>query len=410
MDKELIEHITAQLQSHEEAYANGAWERFSQQENKKRDFTFWPLWAAAALVLIFGAIFFAQKNFNQQINVALTKPNTDHQSAHGDTDISISPKNIGPSLNDVDKDAIITSSLTVNQNNITNEILAAKTEQQYDDAALNTSEEITPANLKQLDNHLSVINLSDLKSKPFDILTEKKKPLPINMPTDFEKLLAHDTYVNKQKPADKTNNGNSKWQPDVYVAPAMGNDNKVTMNYGFSLSYAIAGKLSISSGVSYASISTTESLNASAPQTLSGKNLASVDAKVRGINVPLELKYNISDKLYTNVGVSALAVLNNSQQNSYIVNQVQSFAAPAVNGYADSKTMIVQEKKVEPQPEASIDPDKYIGFYNFSFGYKQKISKKNNIAIEPFLRLPMKTFSKENLNLTNGGLRLKIDF
>jgi hypothetical protein len=83
----------------------------------------------------------------------------------------------------------------------------------------------------------------------------------------------------------------------------MGNDNKVTMNYGFSLSYAIANKLSISSGASYASISTTESLNASAPQTLSGKNLESVDAKVRGINVPLELKYNISDKLYTNIGV-----------------------------------------------------------------------------------------------------------
>jgi hypothetical protein len=72
--------------------------------------------------------------------------------------------------------------------------------------------------------------------------------------------------------------------------------------------------------------------------------------------------------------------------------------------------MIVKEKTTEPQSEANIDPDKYIGFYNFSLGYKQKISKKNNIAIEPFLRLPMKTFSKENLNLTNGGLRLKIDF
>jgi hypothetical protein len=89
---------------------------------------------------------------------------------------------------------------------------------------------------------------------------------------------------------------------------------------------------------------------------------------------------------------------------------VQSFSSAAVNGYADSKTMIVKEKTTEPQPEANIDPDKYIGFYNFSLGYKQKISKKNNIAIEPFLRLPMKTFSKENLNLTNGGLRLKIDF
>ncbi|MEH3115644.1 hypothetical protein [Pedobacter terrae] len=409
MDKELIEHITAQLQNHEEVYPDGAWERFSEQENKKRGLTFWPLWTAAALILIFAGLFFAQNNIGQKNDVAITKTKIDRKPVHEDTAGLIPPKSIAPSLDDVNNHAAAISNLTANQNSITKENLTTKIEQQHEYAVFNSSGNLSPVNPNQLDHHLSVINLSDLKQKQLDILTEKKKPQPINTRTDFEKLLAHDSYVNQQKPTGKAS-GSSKWQPDVYVAPAMGNDNKVTMNYGFSLSYAIANKLSISSGVSYASISTTESLNATAPQTLSGKNLASVDAKVRGINVPLELKYNISDKLYTNVGVSALAVLNNSQQNSYIVNQVQSFDAPAVNGYADSKTMIVQEKKVEPQPEASIDPDKYIGFYNFSLGYKQKISKKNNIAIEPFLRLPMKTFSKENLNLTNGGLRLKIDF
>ncbi|WP_412465482.1 hypothetical protein [Pedobacter sp. KLB.chiD] len=409
MDKELIEHITAQLQNHEEAYANGAWERFLQKENKKRGFTSWPLWAAAALILIFAGVFFAQKNFDQKINVAITKANNGHHSAHGHTDSLMAPKPMESSLNDINSHWSATKNPADHQTIIAQEKLPSATEQRQKHVVFDPSVEPDPLNYNLLDHQISQVNLSDLKSKPFEILTEKKKTQPISTPTDFEKLLAHDSYVNQQKPTDKTS-GNSKWQPDVYVAPAMGNDNKVTMNYGFSLSYAIANKLSISSGVSYASISTTESLNASAPQTLSGKNLASVDAKVRGINVPLELKYNISDKLYTNVGVSALAVLNNSQQNSYIVNQVQSFAAPAVNGFADSKTMIVQEKKVEPQPEASIDPDKYIGFYNFSLGYKQKISKKNNIAIEPFLRLPMKTFSKENLNLTNGGMRLKIDF
>ncbi|SFA59758.1 hypothetical protein SAMN04488511_12345 [Pedobacter suwonensis] len=404
MDKELIEQITAQLQNHEEAYSNGAWERFSEKEKKKRGIAFWPLWAAAALIFIVAGVFFTLNNTAQKQMVVITKPKVKsdaadggHTDTHSKNDLAQLNNNTNPSTNLITGRPIQTSS-----------IAKPSTEQQNNYSLLNASETLDQVNHNLLENKLSAINLSGLKSKPFEILTEKKTQ-PIGTPTDFEKLLAHDSYVNQQKPADKSG-GNSKWQPDVYVAPAMGNDNKVTMNYGFSLSYAIANKLSISSGVSYASISTTESLNATAPQTLSGKNLASVDAKVRGINVPLELKYNISDKLYTNVGVSALAVLNNSQQNSYIVNQVQSFSAPAVNGYADSKTMIVQEKKVEPQPEANIDPDKYIGFYNFSLGYKQKISKKNNIAIEPFLRLPMKTFSKENLNLTNGGLRLKIDF
>ncbi|WP_406827339.1 hypothetical protein [Pedobacter sp. KACC 23697] len=407
MDKELIEHITAQLQNHEEAYSNGAWERFSEKEKKKRGIAFWPLWAAAALILIFGGIFFAQNNIDQKKQVLVIKQKAQQiPAADGNTNAVTETKANPTSLNN---NATAANNIATNRSTKITENLKPLLSQETRYSLINTVEELTPVNNNILDGKLTGINLSNLKSKQFEILTEKKKPQPINNQTNFEKLLAQDSYANQQKPADKAS-GNSKWQPDVYVAPAMGNDNKVTMNYGFSLSYAIANKLSISSGVSYASISTTESLNATAPQSLSGKNLASVDAKVRGINVPLELKYNISDKLYTNVGVSALAVLNNSQQNSYIVNQVQSFSAPAVNGYADFKTMIVQEKKVEPQPEASIDPDKYIGFYNFSLGYKQKISKKNNIAIEPFLRLPMKTFSKENLNLTNGGLRLKIDF
>lgn len=406
MDKELIEQITAQLQNHEEAYSNGAWERFSEKEKKKRGIAFWPLWAAAALIFIVAGVFFTLNNTAQKQMVVITKPKVKSDAADGGhTDTHLHSKN---DLTHLNTNTNPSTNLITGRPIQTSSIAKHSTEQRNNYSLLNASEALDPVNHNLLENKLSAINLSGLKSKPFEILTEKKTQ-PISTPTDFEKLLAHDSYVNQQKPADKSG-GNSKWQPDVYVAPAMGNDNKVTMNYGFSLSYAIANKLSISSGVSYASISTTESLNATAPQTLSGKNLASVDAKVRGINVPLELKYNISDKLYTNVGVSALAVLNNSQQNSYIVNQVQSFSAPAVNGYADSKTMIVQEKKVEPQPEANIDPDKYIGFYNFSLGYKQKISKKNNIAIEPFLRLPMKTFSKENLNLTNGGLRLKIDF
>jgi hypothetical protein len=405
MDKELIEHITAQLQNHEETYPDGAWERFSEKGNKRRGITYWPLWAAAAaLIFIFGGVFFTLNNSAQKDGLVITKPKTQHNPVtSGDTDAKndLTPlnNNITPSTN-----------LAANHTTQATEKAKPSIEQNNNYSFVNTSEELDPINDNLLDNKLAGTNLVNYTSKNFDILTEKKKSLPNNKKgISFEELLAHDSQANKEKAIAKTNE-NSKWQPDVYVAPAMGNDNKINMNYGFSLSYAIANKLSISSGVSYASISTTESLNASAPQTLSGKNLESVDAKVRGINVPLELKYKISDKLYTNIGVSALAVLNNSQQNNYIVNQVQNVAASTVNGYADSKTMIVKEKTTEPQPEASIDPDKYIGFYNFSLGYKQKISKKNNIAIEPFLRLPMKSFSKENLNLTNGGLRLKIDF
>lgn len=413
MDKELIEHIKSQLHSHEEHYPAGAWERFSGTEEKKRPVIFWPLWAAAALIFVVGGVFLALNMQNQKNDIAAVKPHAELHHNNGpkakaDENVTIK-ENPAPiaSLNNTNA-SLLTSNKPVQNTPGTKPVSIENTNY----TGFQNTEETGSINNNLLDNTLKGIKLTSSSFKPIDILSTQKKNTPTPAPTPkmrFEDLLAQDSRDNQNKPVAKASQP-SKWTPDVYVAPAMGNDNKLTMNYGVSLSYAIANKLSISSGVSYASISTTESLNAQAPQSLSGKNLSSVDAKVRGINIPLELKYNISDKLYTGVGVSALAVINNSQQNNYIVNQVQNVSYSTANGLADSKMLIVQEKTTEPQPENNLDPDKYIGFYNFSLGYKQKISKKNNIAIEPFLRLPMKTFSKENLNLTNGGLRIKIDF
>ncbi|QIL38086.1 hypothetical protein G7074_01600 [Pedobacter sp. HDW13] len=411
MDKELIEHIKSQLQNHEEQYPAGAWERFSGKEEKKRRIAFWPLWAAAALIFVFGGVFFALNTQEQKNDTLSVKPhaeqhNNSNTKATADKNIEIKENAAKVTNPNGTNEAL----LSINRNTPNTSDIKPLAAESTNYAALQIPEETHLTNNNLLNNTLKAINLVNFSVKPIDILsTQKKTASPTVQKLKFEDLLAQDSRDNQNKPVSKTGQP-SKWTPDVYVAPSMGNDNKVTMNYGVSLSYAIANKLSISSGVSYASISTTESLNAQAPQSLSGKNLTSVDAKVRGINIPLELKYNISDKLYTGVGISALAVINNSQQNNYIVNQVQNVSYSTANGLADQKMLIVQEKTTEPQPENNIDPDKYIGFYNFSLGYKQKISKKNNISIEPFLRLPMKTFSKENLNLTNGGLRLKIDF
>lgn len=409
MDKELIEHITTQLQNHEENYAPGAWERFSKKEEKKRGgFVLWPLWTAAAIILVLSGLFLFNHEDKIDKNV-IVKSKIHHTHSQ-----SAAPK----------KHDLIDGQVAAEEP----DIILDNNENSYRTQAENTTK--SPLNIIDNPNPVYVANqvidktvapkINPLENNNnvaaanngvvnTEVKVPQEKPNANNKMT-FEDLLALDSKTNQGKNAQNKGKQSQRWQPDVYVAPSMGNDSKVNMNYGFSLSYAIANKLSISSGVSYASVSSMESQNASAPQSLSGRNLESVNAKVSGINVPLELRYKISDKLYTGVGVSALAVINNSQQNTYIVNQVQSLSSPSVNGTTDIRSFIVAEKQTEPQPEAKLDPDKYIGFYNFSLGYKQKISKKNNIAIEPFLRLPMKTFSRENLNLTNGGLRLKVDF
>ncbi|WP_316802864.1 hypothetical protein [Pedobacter nototheniae] len=422
MDKELIDHIKTQLNNHEESYSPGAWERFSiQEKDKKRGFVYWPLWSAAALILVFGGLFFSLYKTEKTNTIVKSKPATEQVKPTTSVPGEITP--------------IMENKLVENQGglknhplNYTNDTAVDNTSNQPLQAENTTitanNAESSILNSNQLENklvHISILPLQ--KQRDFELVKEKKK---VPLKSSFEDLLAKDTFIAQQNGKTKNSKENNKWEPGIFVAPAMGNDNKVNMNYGFSLSYNLADKLSLSSGVSYAALSSTSDPNqnkgngnmaADAPATNTfastdnkSKNLQSIDASVRGISIPLELKYNISNKFYTGVGISAMAIINNKQQNNYVVTQAQNTTVVNAMGYAEQRMLVVSERVSEQQSETVIAPEKYLGFYNFSLGYKQKISPKKNIAVEPFLRVPMKNFSKDNLNLTNGGLRLKIDF
>lgn len=424
MDKELIDHIKTQLNNHEESYSPGAWERFSVQEkDKKRGFIYWPLWSAAALILVFGGIFFSLYKTDKPNAIVVSKP----------------------VIEKVKPNAPASDSNTINTENqlVENKIPLKNNQTNYDKAGEATTPlfqsaqventtvqdnitELVNVNSNKLEGKLTNISVLPLqKQRNFEIVQEKKKA-PLK--NSFEELLAKDTFLAQQKGKTKNDKDENKWEPGIFVAPAMGNDNKVNMNYGFSLSYNLANKLSVSSGISYAALSSTSDpsqnkgggnmaaadaparSNTFASTDNSSKSLQSIDASVRGISIPLELKYNISNKLYTGIGISAMVITNNKQQNNYVVTQAQNTTVVNAMGFAEQKMLVVTERVSEQQSETVIAPEKYLGFYNFSFGYKQKISPKKNIAVEPFLRVPMKNFSKDNLNLTNGGLRLKIDF
>jgi len=419
MDKELIEHISTQLQHHEESYSPGAWERFSEKENKRSRFVLWPLWVAAALILVFGGTFFISNYQTSKKNQLVTKPKSVEKNIN-ENDLNVNVKTAPLTSKNQPVELIV----KIKDFNYSSNIDQKTIKQPLGDAGISNIDLVGVTKLNTLNNSINAIPIIVQSERKFEIAKENKNEKLVKKPT-FEDLLAHDSKVNEIKHA-KNDKKYSKWEPGVYVAPAMGNDNKVNMNYGFSLSYNIADKLSVSSGIAYSSLSSTSNPqaqisaasdavssaipSAAATYSSSSRNLESVNASVRGINIPLELKYNISKKFYSGVGVSALAVLNNRQDKNYLVSSGKNVTVANSAGVAEQKMLIVTERVSEPQTQSSSMPDKYIGFYNFSLGYKQKISNKSDFAIEPFLRVPMKTFSTDNLNLTNGGIRLKIDF
>lgn len=409
MEKELIKHIATQLKNHEESYLPGAWERFAAQEEKPKRVLLWPYFTAAAILLVALSTFLIFR-LQQKNNPSFANIKTSKLASNNNKSTKI-PQG----------DDSLVKDKTIDYNNRIDIVLSQKEKSFVKNLVKHKAPINTPTEkfLLSLPKYPQKIDIqTDSKNMVLAQLAPSTTPEMVIKPQNknnyrpktFEDLLATEkTNTTNTKNLTAARN-ESKWQPGIYVAPAMGNDNKVNLDYGFSLSYAVAKKLYINSGIAYASLSSTQNLGNNAPQTLTERSLTAVNAKVSGISIPLEFRYKLSEKLYTGVGVSALAILSNSQNNTYVANQVQNVAVATVNGLTEQKAFIVKEKTVEPQPESKVDPDRYIGFYNFSLGYKQKISPKKNLAIEPFYRLPMKRFSKDNLNLANGGLRLKMDF
>ncbi|MDQ1139562.1 hypothetical protein [Pedobacter agri] len=248
MDKELIDHIAAQLQHHEESYSPGAWERFSEKENKPKGFVFWPLWVAAALILIFGGTFLILNNQSRKQDLVITNKKTTKEKPVG--------QEKKPEVKNDQVEMVGPLNTPFTKNSQVQGASVSPDSQKMDQAITvlaNTNDPVVAIeNYNVLDHALTKIPLASYGDRKFEIKAEPKKEKPLKKPT-FEDLLAQDSKINELKNTGKTQ-ANAKWEPGVYVAPAMGNDNKVNMNYGFSLSYKLAEKLSISSGIAYSSV------------------------------------------------------------------------------------------------------------------------------------------------------------
>lgn len=421
VDDELITHIKESLSLHEEAYAAGAWENFNEKQKRKGGLIWLVRLGAAAAVLLIGFTIFYM---NSSTDVVL-RPST----------AAIKPYTSGTvTTNKVpDVTSIPTHGMLPSDHKQIRK-LASKA---ASDVAISISKPMTQAKTNTMvtglvhSNEVASPNEGSKSQadfgKPIDVVVAPKESAMVKVPVpqvqkqSFEDFLNSETEKNKNQPAKSSlaSNADSKWDLGLMVAPSIGNDKKINMGYGVSMEYAVSKKVSISSGLSYNQIGASKTINPAsgvmnAPAAATAivqetKRLKSVDANLVGLDIPLELKYHFNDRFYTNVGVSAFAVLNQKQNNNYIEGRLETPSA-SVAGYSAFKTVFTESSVSEPVPADEIRNDKYLGFYNLSIGYKQKISGKNSLSIEPFMKLPIKEYSKENLHLIGTGIRLKFDF
>lgn len=431
VDDELFAHIKESLTEHEEVYVPGAWERFEKKESKRTGW-FWlaGLSSAAAVLLIGFALFYFNNKTPEIVLEAKINPIKQNENILPDTATVISPDAVAQNLETkvAENEAVVAQRknnqvhnspliVTIKQPDpVKHDVTVPNVQAVIAQGQINAANPVVRADqkeVKQSVNDSIALAKVDVKEKP---VVEDHKPL------SFQEFLDAEVEANKGKlvATKSTAKKVDKWDMGVVVAPSIDNSKKLNMGYGFSLDYALSSKVSISSGVSYNEMGASKSAinhanttpnSPGAPSAMvkETKSLQSVEASLAGIDIPLGIKYNLSKKLYTNIGVSAFAILNQSQHNNYLHGTVE-YVPSTMTNVAGFRAVFMEKKVSEPVPVEEIRDDKYLGFYNLSFGYKQSISGNKAFSVEPFMKLPMKSFTKENLHLMGTGVRLKFDF
>lgn len=412
--EELIAHIRKSLKTHEESYNAGAWENFNAKQQTKKTPIFWMtrLGGVAAVIAICFILFFLTKTDPEKVGNDLVKVNPDQTTVEENILTPEDQLNVIPETTS-GKEAITRGNLVTKPTAIiaVNEVVVDHTQQ-------------TDKSGSTVENKGIVEKIVDQK---IAAITEE------NVKTTTAEFLIKESQKAESAPERLANKGaKSKWVLGLMIAPSLGNAEKLNMGYGLSMGYNFSDKLSLMTGVSYNEMSASKDFNSNVGMSSilygNNKSLAGISQRVTGIDIPLELKYSFNKSVYASLGVSAFAVIGQSRSNTFIQGVVvtgtggklssssgQAASAPDASDQTSSKgqfanTYIQNQKIVESVSIGEQNNVNYLGFYNFSFGYKRMVLKRHSVAFEPFIKLPIQEITQDNLRLVGTGLRLKVDF
>ena len=381
--QELIDYIRDSLRDHEEPYILGVWEDFNR---KKKDRSF-PLfqYGAAAIIAFVG------------LYVLLSHENNFFQPPKKQLRQIIAQQQIKPHNKSNER---INNQL--DYPHITNKRTVPLIKRHVLKKSIFTADSVTTSrNLPALSHmDLTVESRDTMMSIYNPAITSSNKEINDQIATIPKELWDTEGI---ELPARKTKE--KKWDFDIHLSSSVTKNSNASA--GIEIGYELSGKVSVSSGVSIGMLNVTTKSN----QPFStNKRLQSTDIRLSGVEIPFEIKYSISSQLYTSVGMSSFAVLNDNRTNNYIEQKTITESVQIVPGQFTTKTSVIEHEFTEKAPPSSFDNTDYAGFYSFSIGYKNKISKKNSISIEPFIKIPARSLTDSDIKLDNGGLRVKIGF
>lgn len=429
--KELIKEITDLFEDYEESYVPGEWENFVSQTRKK-SFTF-PTWMRVAAIICLMASVFAivqwehtkkekleltairkqpshskidsagtvESKSNQVLssnhNILVTNGKKNKNTIHKLTDTSL------PSIDTVDQNFSLVKIDGASNNHKISEIKSDLNETEIEAYRSQGFEQIAKSSSTDTLESRSGLTTAEFLKKESAIAGKANAGRSGNVSSKREKL--------------------AKWEFGLQIVP---NATGAAINLGGGVvtAYRISERLSLSSGLSMVQLG---SVGEVAPSTVSNsasaevntgfarftgsKELLSIQSRVRAIDVPLGIIYQLNKSFYTSAGVSYFAVLNEKRNN--IFKQTLPVAIQQTdpsNGMLYSLASLESQQIDEPSSNNPLSGNSYLGFFNFSVGRRQKISSQYQIQVEPFIKVPIGKLSSQELNLLNSGVKFQFTF
>lgn len=194
-----------------------------------------------------------------------------------------------------------------------------------------------------------------------------------------------------------------------FINYAEGSENNVNVGAGLSSDFRISNNLRISTGLNLSKNSLAynqnepannygsfQDANASIAGTLVA--LSNYEAELLGLDIPVNVKYLFNPQkssTYFLAGLSSGTYLS----EKYAVKQSNFNSFVGSSAVANKQEISRQLKDFD-----------LMRTLNVSFGFNTRLSKKQSLTIEPFLKYPLGGLGSENIRFGASGINVKLNF
>lgn len=424
--KELIQQMADRLRNHTEPYKAGAWERFAAAYGNKRRRPIWPYWSAAAILLATIGLYLA----TQQPNELPTQPQLAQPKVTPPPTVSAEAERDEP---DRTHAGTVADLMAFRANDSIKKVPQQSPSEERGLGERDIADQAPALAVVAVDTMSTPDRVSHRLATAIEVdgTGQQTRDTPRDIIFNGEAANT-DAYAGNTaayaRTSPKAERDTEKWDLGLMVSPSLTSE-KVNFGGGVAVAYRISDKFSIGSGVSVAQLGIGENPNhqprhegafnnPSASDYFNGKSEAAVDyirevsvtSSVVTLDIPLDVRYDVGKGFYTSVGLSYVAVLG-EQRTSHIVDRLNKNTLTNSGSLnADRLAMTEFVYSSERIPAQPLRGNGYAGFMNFSVGKKVPMTSKLFLSVEPYFKLPIGRLSKEEMDFTNGGIRIVTGF